>query len=141
MESVKGIKLGREMKVSELVEQMKRTGFGARKIGRAAEIAGRMFADKDCKVFMGLAGAMVPAGMKQVVIDLIKADRIDVLVSTGANLTHDLIEAMGNEHYHCDVWNDEEFHKKGYDRIYNVLMKNDVYVKLEKFFEENFVQK
>lgn len=138
MESVKGIKLNKDMKVYELVEQMKRTGFGARKIGRAAEIAGKMFADKECKVFVGLAGAMVPAGMKQIIIDLIKAHRIDVLVSTGANLTHDLIEAMGNEHYHCDSWNDEEFHKKGYDRIYNVLMKNDVYVKLEKFFEENF---
>ena len=138
MEKIKSIKLDKEMKVSELVGQMKSAGFGARKIGRAQEIAEKMFSDKECKVFFGMAGAMVPAGIKQIVIDLIKADRIDILVTSGANLTHDLIEALGDEHYHCDSWNDEEFHKKGYDRIYNVLMKNEVYVKLEKFFVENF---
>ena len=83
---------------------------------------------------------MVPAGMKQIIIDLIKTKKISVLVTTGANLTHDLIEALGDEHFHCDTWNDEEFHKKGYDRIYNVLMKNNVYENLEKFFEQNWEQ-
>jgi deoxyhypusine synthase len=126
------------MKTSELVEQMKSAGFGARKIGKAAEIAKKMFSDKDCTVFCGLAGAMVPAGMKQIIIDLIQEEKIQVLVTTGANLTHDLIEALGESHYHCDVWDDEEFNKKGFDRIYNVLMKNQVYQRLEEFFEKNW---
>ncbi len=138
MEKVKPIKLENGMKVSELVEQMKDAGFGARKIGRASEIVKKMFADNECKVFFGMAGAMVPAGMKQIVVDLIKEKKIDVIVTTGANLTHDLIEALGEGHYHCDIWNDEEFHKKGYDRMYNVLMKNDVYPMLEDFFEKNW---
>lgn len=138
MEKINSVKLSRGMKVSELVEQMKSAGFGARKIGKAVEIAGKMFNDKSCKVFFGFAGAMVPAGMKQIVIDLIKAGRVNVIVSTGANLTHDLIEALGESHFHCDSWNDEEFNKRGYDRMYNVLMKNEVYAKLEKFFVDNF---
>jgi len=138
MEKVKAIKLDKEMKVSELVERMKDAGFGARKIGRASEIVEKMFDDKECKVFFGLAGAMVPAGMKQIVIDLINEKRIDVLVTTGANLTHDLIEALGEAHWHCDEWDDEEFHEKGYDRMYNVLMKNEVYPMLEDFFEKNW---
>jgi deoxyhypusine synthase len=138
MEPVKPIKLREGISVKELVGQMKEAGFGARKIGRASGVAKKMFADEECKVFFGLAGAMVPAGMKQIVIDLINEKKIDVLVSTGANLTHDLIEALGDEHYHCDVWDDEEFHEKGLDRMYNVLMKNEVYVKLEKFFEDNW---
>ena len=138
MEKVKPVKLKKDMKVSELVGQMKRAGFGARKIGRAAEIAREMFADSECRVFLGLAGAMVPSGMKQIIIDLIRGGKIDVLVSTGANLTHDLAEALGDGHYHCDTWDDEEFHEKGYYRMYNVLMKNEVYVKLEDFFEVNW---
>jgi deoxyhypusine synthase len=138
MKKIKPIKLKRGMKTTELVEQMKNAGFGARKIGIASEIAKKMFSEKNCTVFMGLAGAMVPAGMKQIIIDLIENKKINVLVTTGANLTHDLIEALGDEHYHCDTWNDEEFHKKGYDRIYNVLMKNEVYEKLENFFEQNW---
>jgi deoxyhypusine synthase len=53
-------------------------------------------------------------------------------------LTHDLIEALGEEHYHCDSWDDEQLNKEGYDRIYNVLMKNKVYEKLEDYFEKNW---
>ncbi|RMD66552.1 deoxyhypusine synthase [Candidatus Pacearchaeota archaeon] len=138
MERVKPIKLSEGMRVSELGEQMKNAGFGARKIGLAREIVRKMFSDEECKVFLGLAGAMVPAGMKGVIVDLIRGRKIDVLVTTGANLTHDLIEALGDEHYHCDKWNDSELHEKGYDRMYNVVMPNSAYVKLEKFFDENW---
>jgi len=126
------------MKVLELVNQMAEAGFGARKIGLANKLINEIFSNKNCKIFFGLAGAMVPAGMKQIIIDLIKTEKIHVLVTTGANLTHDLIEALGESHFHCDKWNDEEFNKKGYDRIYNVLMKNEVYEKLEDFFEQNW---
>ena len=138
MDKVKPLKIEKGMKVSELVERMKDAGFGARKIGRASEIVKKMFADKECRVFFGMAGAMVPAGMKQIVIDLINEKKIDVMVTTGANLTHDLIEALGESHYHCDTWDDEDFHKKGFDRMYNVLMKNEVYPMLEDFFEKHW---
>ena len=138
MDKIKPIKLSEGMKVSDLVEQMSEAGFGARKIGIANKLARKIFNEKDCKVFFGLAGAMVPAGMKQIIIDLIKDKKIDVLVTTGANLTHDLIEALGESHFHCDKWDDEDLNKKGLDRIYNVLMKNKVYEKLGCFFKENW---
>jgi len=138
MEPVKHIKIKKDMKINELVEGMKNCGFGARKLGKAVEVIEKMFSDSECKVLMGIAGAMVPGGMKKIIVDLIKTKKIDVLVTTGANLTHDLIEALGESHYHCDSWDDDKFHKKGYDRIYNVLMKNHVYEKLEDFFEENW---
>ncbi|MCH7850715.1 MAG: deoxyhypusine synthase family protein [Nanoarchaeota archaeon] len=138
MKKINAIKITKNQLVTDLVAQMKEAGFGARKIGIASNIANKMFSEQDCKVFLGLAGAMVPAGMKQILIDLINKKHIDVLVTTGANLTHDLIEALGDEHYHCDTWNDDEFQKKGYDRMYNVFMKNEVYEKLENFFESNW---
>jgi len=140
MDKIKAIKISSKIKVTELVDQMKDAGFGARKIGTASTIAKKIFEDKDCKTFLGVAGAMVPAGMKQIFIDLINKKKIHVFVTTGATLTHDLIEALGDSHYHCDAWNDEEFHKKGYDRMYNVLMKNEVYQKLEDFFEKNWAK-
>lgn len=138
MDKIDSLKIKKDMKVSELVYQMEKAGFGARKIGVASKIAKKFFSEKDCKIFLGLAGAMVPAGMKQPIIDLIKTKRISVLVSTGANLTHDLIEALGDSHFHCDTWNDEELNKKGLDRIYNVLMKNSVYERMEDFFNKNW---
>lgn len=138
MEKVQPLKLEKGMSVSELVEAMSRTGFGARSIGRANKVVKKMFDDPDCTVFLGQAGAMVPAGMKQLFIDTILEGKIGCFVTTGATLTHDLIEALGEGHYHCDSWDDEEFNEKGYDRMYNVFMKNEVYEKLECFFKDNW---
>lgn len=139
MEPVKPIKIEKGMKVSELVDEMAESGFGARKVGEAGKILVKMIKDKECKKFFGFAGAMVPAGMKSIVIDMLDCGAIEVFVSTGANLTHDLIEALGHRHYKGDEKaSDEKLNKEGIDRIYDVFMKNEVYEGLEKFFEKNW---
>ena len=137
MKEIKPIKVKKDMKVSELVSEMSEAGFGAGKIADASEIMKEMFRDKDCKVFLGVAGAMVPAGMKEIIINIL--DEVDVFVTTGANLTHDLIESLGEKHYMGDEnMDDAELNKKGFDRIYNVLMPNKVYENLEDFFVKHF---
>ncbi|UCD21225.1 MAG: deoxyhypusine synthase [archaeon] len=139
MNPIKPIKIEKDMKVSDLVSNLKNCGFNAKRLGEATDILKKVIQDEECKLFVSFAGALVPAGMKQIFIDMIDKKMIDVLVTTGANLTHDLIEALGFEHYHYDGKEDDsELRKKGFDRIYNVLMKNEVYEKLEKWFEEHF---
>ena len=71
LKPVKAIDIKKAMKVSELTDAFENVGFGAGKINLAADILKRMQEDKDCKIFFGLAGAMVPAGMKKIVIDMI----------------------------------------------------------------------
>ena len=137
MEPIEHIRIKKDMKVPELVGKMGKMGFGAEKIARASEIMKKMFDDKKCTVFFGVAGAMVPAGMRNIIMDLL--DETDVFVTTGANLTHDLIESLGERHYQGnELSDDKELNKEGIDRIYNVFMKNSVYEKLEDFFEKNF---
>ncbi|MBU0958842.1 MAG: deoxyhypusine synthase family protein [Nanoarchaeota archaeon] len=139
MKEVKHLKIEKDMGVSDLVRGMRGVGFGAGKIARAGEIMDKMFKDGDCKVFFGVAGAMVPCGMKQVILDVL--DYTDIFVTTGANLTHDLIESLGEKHYKIEnerIVDDVLLAEKGFDRIYNVLMKNGVYEKLEDFFKANF---
>ncbi|MEM4782564.1 MAG: deoxyhypusine synthase family protein, partial [Halalkalicoccus sp.] len=87
------------MTVGELVSEYGNAGIGAADLHDAASITESMFAE-DVRVFFGLAGAMVPAGMRQLVVDLIRDGYIDALVTTGANLTHDAIEAIGGKHHH-----------------------------------------
>ena len=137
MRDIKHIKIAEGMKISEMVGEMGEIGFGAKKINEASGIFKEMIGDSECKVFFGLAGAMVPGGMKQVILDML--EEIDVFVTTGANLTHDFIEALGHNHYHCEEKvNDKELNEKGLDRIYNVLMENKVYEKMEDFFTEHW---
>ncbi|HTY44201.1 MAG TPA: deoxyhypusine synthase [Patescibacteria group bacterium] len=137
MKPIEHIKVRKDMKVSELVDEMRNAGFGARKIAEARDIMKKMFEDKECKIFLGVAGAMVPGGMKEIIADML--DRVDVFVTTGANLTHDLIEALGEHHYIGDEnTDDRKLNREKIDRIYNVFMKNSVYEKLEDFFRKNF---
>ena len=139
MKEVKHIDLGKRMSLNELILEMKKSGvFTGGRVAIAVDIIEEMFKDKECKVFFGLAGAMVPAGMKNIVIDLLKSGSIDVLVSSGANLTHDLIEALDFKHYQGNNFvDDKELSEKGIDRIYDVFMKNEVYEGLEDFFRKN----
>ncbi len=129
------------MKASELVDEMGKSGvMGAGRIAKAAEIYSKMLQDKDCKIFFGQAGAMVPGGMKEIIIDMIRNHYIDVFVTTGATLTHDLVEALGYRHYKgSDKADDAKLHEEKFDRMYDSYMPNDVYEGMEDFIEKNFV--
>lgn len=112
--------------VTALLESMSRTGFQGRKLGESLGIWTRMIRDPDCTIFMGLSGAMIPAGMQSVLIELVKHHYIDVLVSTGANIFHDVCEHLGVRHYighhHVD---DAALFEEGIDRIYDVFAYED----------------
>jgi deoxyhypusine synthase len=86
-----------------LVESFGRASFQARNLYGCSEVYRRMARDEETVIFLGLAGAMVPAGMKKIISDLMKNHLIDVLVSTGANLFHDFFEALGYHHYVGDA--------------------------------------
>ncbi|MBW3011571.1 deoxyhypusine synthase [Candidatus Woesearchaeota archaeon] len=140
MKKVTQIQTKKGMSVNELVKQMSESGvMGAGRVARAVEISEKMIKDKDCKLFFGFAGAMVPGGMKKIVIDMLNAGWIDVFVTTGANMTHDLIEALGYSHFQgrADA-DDKELRKKKIDRIYDSFMPNEVYEGLEDFFKKHF---
>ena len=87
------------MTVNELVEEMKNSGFQAAKLADSVRILTDMIQDKECTKFLGLAGALVPGGMRKVIVEIIRNHFVDVIVTTGANITHDLIEAFGGRHY------------------------------------------
>lgn len=93
-----------------------------------------MIRDKECTIFLGLSGAMIPAGMQRCIIDLITHKYIDVIVSTGANVFHDLCEHLGIRHYlgHHQV-NDRALLEKGIDRIYNIYAYENQFRDVDQF--------
>lgn len=108
--------------VAELLQRMSKTGFQGRKLGESVEIWTRMIRDPEVTILFGLSGAMIPAGMQKVLIELARHHYIDVVVSTGANIFHDVCEHLGVCHYlgHHNA-SDTELYKKGIDRIYDVF--------------------
>jgi len=92
-----------------------------------------MLGDGSATKFFGLAGAMVPAGMRNIVSGLIRDGRIDVLVSTGANLVHDIIESLGLPHYKgSEVVDDNVLYREEIDRIYDVYVPELHFTRLEE---------
>ena len=140
MKTVDHVKIWQGMKAAELVNEFSKSGvMGAGRVAKASEIYSKMLNDKECKIFLGQAGAMVPGGMKEIIIDMIRNHYIDVFVTTGATLTHDLVEALGYHHYKgSDNVNDEELHKEKIDRMFDSYMPNEVYEGMEDFITKNF---
>jgi deoxyhypusine synthase len=116
--------------VSALLEGMALTGFQGRKLGESVAVWRKMLQDPECTIFLGLSGAMIPAGMQRCLVEMVRRHYVDVIVSTGANIFHDICEHAGVCHYighhHVD---DAGLYKEGIDRIYDVFA-----------FEEEFRQ-
>jgi len=84
-----------------------------------------MLADDEAVIFLGLAGALVPAGMRKIIADLVRHHFVDVLVSTGANLFHDFFEAIGYRHYVGDPpADDSQLCQAKIDRIYDTYVSD-----------------
>ena len=133
LEPVKHIRITGTLTVDQLVQQFKNSGsFGAGRLASACDIYERMVRDDECTIFLALAGAVVPAGMRSLVADLIRKRYVDVVVSTGANMVHDTIEALGNHHYkgHWFV-DDYMLYKYHIYRIYDVFVPEEAFVKLD----------
>ncbi len=89
----------REKSISELLEGMARTGFQGRGLGESVGVWSQMAGERGLSIFLGVSGAMVPAGMRRIIAFFIRNRLIDCLVTTGANLFHDMHEAVGGKHY------------------------------------------
>ena len=124
--------------VSEALEAFNATSFQSRKLGRCYKIWLKMLNDPERPtIFFGLSGAMIAGGMRRVIRDLIAFHAIDVLVSTGANLSHDLYESLGGRHYmahgHVD---DPTLRKMRIDRIYDTYADDVTFTKADEFVEK-----
>ena len=131
-----------DMTVNQLVQQFKKSGsFGAGRLAEACDVYEKMVRDEECTVFLALAGAMVPAGLRATIASLIRKRMIDALVSTGANMVHDLIEALGGHHYQGHWFVDDYLlYKYHIYRIYDVFVPEEDFVKADealiKMFDE-----
>src|SRR5262245_36353730 len=72
--------------LSRYVDALQGLAFQARNLNRGAKIFDQMVSDPDCGIILCLAGSIVSAGLKQVIVDLIDNKMVDAIVSTGANI-------------------------------------------------------
>jgi len=107
----------------DLVQAFQHTSFQSRNVFKCFEVFQKMLEDPECVVFLGLSGAMIPGGMRQVISDMIRMRLVDVIVSTGANIFHDLFESFGYRHYvGSEEGDDDALRRRRIVRVYDALM-------------------
>ena len=126
------------MTVDTLINEYGKCGFGAGRVFRAAAVLEEMLSS-GCTTYFGLAGAMVAGGMRRVVADLILDSHIDVLVTTGANIVHDLVDAFGAKHHFLDDAEDDvRLREQGINRVYDVYVPDSGFGLLEERLQTCF---
>ena len=101
------------------------SGFNARRLAEAASIRRRMV-ERDATICLTLAGAMTPIGMSGPVISLMERGLVDFIISTGANLYHDLHRAYDYPVRQGDFMvDDRALHEVGVVRIYDTFIEED----------------
>ncbi len=126
-EKVRYLDLEKIKTIRELLIAFQHTSIQSRNLGLSLKIYEKMLSDSHrCTIFMGLAGPMVPGGMRKVIRDMIEYGLIDVLVSTGANLYQDFYVARGFSHYIGSPDMDDLLLRKHFiDRIYDTLVDEE----------------
>jgi deoxyhypusine synthase len=115
--------------VDDLLRALKSCGFQGRNLGKALDILEKMVTDDKILTVMTLSGALVPAGMAELICALIEHKLIDVIVSTGANTIHDLVDAVSNVGHYVGSPNvdDNDLFKARINRIYDTFLPEDNY--------------
>src|SRR3977135_3670063 len=117
----------KEHNVVPLVEAMSKMAFSAHDLARAANIYDAMLQEEGCAIILCLAGSLISAGLKNVIVDLVRNSMVDAIVSTGAIIVdQDFFEALGFKHYKGDIFmNDDVLRRLAIDRIYDTYIDED----------------
>jgi deoxyhypusine synthase len=119
--------------VAEVLTKMRKISFQGRSLGEAFDIWQQMLED-DCTISLGLSGAMTAGGFRRIVAYLIEHRFIDVLVSTGANLFHDIYESLGHTHFLGDPDQDDiQLRNAHLDRVYDTLLDEDIFRVIDRW--------
>ncbi len=122
LQPLRSLDLAATDSVDALVRGMASTSFGGRDLGEAADIVEAMVRDEQCFKVLTLSGAMTIAKQGLVIAEMIDRGWVDAIVSTGALMTHGLVETAGMSHFkHDPSMSDEELLGKGYNRVYDTI--------------------
>jgi len=111
----------------KIISSMKKMSFVSRETASAAEIYNEMLKDKECTIFLTLAGSTSAAGCMHIYRDMVKYNMVDAIVATGASIIDmDFFEALGFKHYQgSQHQNDSELRKNYIDRIYDTYIDEE----------------
>ncbi len=121
------------LSADDVLSRMERVSFQGRNLALARRIWEKMLGT-DVTIFLGTAGALSAGGMRLIIAHLIEHRYIDCLVSTGANLYHDLHETRGKRHFIGTAnIDDAALAAERIDRVYDTYASEDEFCKNDEW--------
>ena len=110
-----------------IIKAMSKMSFTSREVANAAKIYNNMLSDKDCTIFLTIAGSTSAAGCMNLYSELVKNNMVDAIVATGASIIDmDFFEALGFKHYQGSQFQDDNLLRNNYiDRIYDTYIDEE----------------
>lgn len=134
---LKSIEVKESISISELLKKMGNTGFQGKNLAKSYSIIKKMVEDNDVTILLGYSGSLSTTGQWKLITWLIENKLVDIIVSTGANISEDIVEAMGFNYYQCpNEYNDSDLFRDGLNRYYDVLGREDEYLKMTELIAE-----
>jgi len=122
----------------KIISSMNKMSFVSRETANASKIFNEMLKDKDCTIFLTLAGSTSAAGCMHIYRDMVKYKMVDAIVATGASIIDmDFFEALGFKHYQGSQYQNDSVLRDNYiDRIYDTYIDEEELQKCDKTIGE-----
>lgn len=131
MDKVKDLKWKKGIKVNELVNALGDVGFQASEMRKAVEVILKM-KKSGAKIFLTYTSNMVTSGLRGFFAQLIELGMVDVIVTTVGGIEEDIMKAYGEDFIIGKFSPDDmELYEKGVNRVGNLFIKNESYLKFE----------
>jgi deoxyhypusine synthase len=125
---VKDYHVKRSKDVATLLDEMgSGGGFAAKDLWTAANILKAMCEDKGCVKFLSIPAAPIATGLRGVIIDMIRSDMVDVMVTTCGCLDHDIARTLGKYYHGSFDMDDADVRRAGFHRLGNILVPLESY--------------
>jgi len=128
MKRVEDIEINEETNINEIIKEMELSGgFTAKKFALAIRIIEEMLNDKETLKFLSFPACIIATGNRGIIKEMVKRKWFNAIVTTCGTLDHDVARSFKNYYHGSFRMNDVKLHKKGINRIGNILVPNDSY--------------
>ncbi|MCX8159222.1 MAG: deoxyhypusine synthase [Candidatus Pacearchaeota archaeon] len=133
--SIKGYDFNEGVDYNKIIKGFENSGFQASCLSKAINIINDMIKEK-AFIFLGYTSNMVSSGNREIIRYLVEKKKVNVLVTTAGGIEEDIIKCMGDFILGDFNLDGKKLREKGINRIGNILVSNNLYVRFEKFMQE-----
>ncbi len=131
-EKIEGYDFNNGVNYEDILDSFSKMGFQASHFSKAIGIVNEMIQVKS-KIYLGYTSNMISSGLREILRYLVEHKKIDVCVTSGGGFEEDIIKCLGNTVLGDFRLKGKELREKAINRIGNLLVPNDNYIKFEEF--------